>query len=192
MTSATKGRSEGSAATITSVSDRNWRQILSTNARASGSLVDAFVLADEASFCWNPLMKISQKLEYACRALSQLARQHDGKTLTRLEELSQREAVSANFLVQILNDLRRAGLVESRRGKTGGYLLHKSPDTISLRQIVEAVDPALLEHSVSNQGESGHGVQQAWTHVSNHFRQTLDDITLDSLANHQGGPMFYI
>ncbi len=137
-------------------------------------------------------MKISQKLEYACRALSQLAKQHDGKSLTRLEELAQREAVSANFLVQILNDLRRAGLIESRRGKTGGYLLHKKPGAITLRQIVEAVDPALLQHSVSGEGESGPAVQQAWKQVSSSFGEVLNRITLESIASQTGSPMFYI
>jgi len=137
-------------------------------------------------------MKISQKLEYACRALAQLAKQHDGKTLTRLEELAQREAISANFLVQILNDLRRAGLIESRRGKAGGYLLHKKPDAITLRQIVDAVDPSLLQYSVSTEGESGSAVQQAWKHVSTSFRQSLDEVTLESIASQSGSPMFYI
>lgn len=137
-------------------------------------------------------MKISQKLEYACRALSQLAKHHDGKSLTRLEELAQREAVSSNFLVQILNDLRRAGLIESRRGKTGGYLLARSPETISLRQIIDAVDPALLQCSVSNDGESGAAVRQAWMKASEALCGALDEITLASLAQQSGGPMFYI
>ncbi len=65
-------------------------------------------------------MRVSQKLEYACRAMAQLAKQADGKTITRLDEIAQREAVSSNFLVQILNDLRRSGLVTSKRGKFGG------------------------------------------------------------------------
>jgi len=137
-------------------------------------------------------MKISQKLEYACRALAQLARQHDGKTLTRLEQLAQREDVSANFLVQILNDLRRSGLVESRRGKSGGYLLARPAQEITLRQVVEAVDPALLQCSVTPDGESGHGVRQAWTGVSEALCRTLDGCTIASIAQQSGGPMFYI
>ncbi len=90
-------------------------------------------------------MKISQKLEYACRALAQLAKSYDGKTLSRLDELAQREAVSANFLVQILNDLRRAGIIESRRGAHGGYILSRPAEKITLRQIVDAVGPSLLQ-----------------------------------------------
>jgi Rrf2 family protein len=137
-------------------------------------------------------MKISQKLEYACRAMAQLAKYHDGRTLTRLEDLAQREAVSGNFLVQILNDLRRAGLIESRRGKAGGYLLGRAADKISLRQVVEAVDPTLLQLSTTSEGESGQGVRRAWQQVSSSLLLSLDGITVESLASKQSDPMFYI
>ena len=137
-------------------------------------------------------MRISQKLEYACRALAQLAKRHDGRTITRLEELAQREAVSANFLVQILNDLRRGGLVASRRGKAGGYLLAKQPGSINLAEIADAVDPSLLPNSVSNDGESGPAVCEAWAAVSQSLRAKLASITLEQLAHSSGGPMFYI
>lgn len=137
-------------------------------------------------------MKISQKLEYACRAMAQLAKYHDGRTLTRLEDLAQREAVSGNFLVQILNDLRRANLIESRRGKAGGYLLARASAQITLRQVVEAVDPALLQCSVTRGGDSGQSVQRAWEQISAGLQQSLDQITLESIANCQGDPMFYI
>ena len=131
-------------------------------------------------------------MEYACRALAQLARRHDGRTLTRLEELAQREDVSANFLVQILNDLRRAGLVASRRGQSGGYLLARAPEGMTLRQVVEAVDPALLQCSVAGAGESGNAVRQAWGRISAILCSELDQITVASLASDQGGAMFYI
>jgi Rrf2 family cysteine metabolism transcriptional repressor len=137
-------------------------------------------------------MKISQKLEYACRAMAQLARCHDGRTLTRLEDLAQREAVSGNFLVQILNDLRRAGLIESRRGKAGGYLLARSSGQITLRQVVEAVDPSVLQCSVTREGDSGQAIHRAWDQVSQGLQQSLDQITVESLAANSGAPMFYI
>lgn len=124
--------------------------------------------------------------------MAQLARHHDGRTLTRLEDLAQREAVSANFLVQILNDLRRAGLIDSRRGKTGGYLLARGPESITLRQVVEAVDPSLLQCGVAREGESGQAVRLAWEQVSLGLQQALDAITLETLASTSGGPMFYI
>lgn len=124
--------------------------------------------------------------------MAQLAKYHDGRTLTRLEDLAQREAVSGNFLVQILNDLRRAGLIESRRGKAGGYLLGRSSNLITLRQIVEAVDPSLLQRSVTREGDSGQGVQRAWDEISSNLQNAMDGITLEGMANKLGDPMFYI
>lgn len=124
--------------------------------------------------------------------MAQLAKRHDGRTITRLEELAQREAVSANFLVQILNDLRRAGLVESRRGKSGGYLLARKPDTIHLREIVEAVEPSLLSFSTHTEGESGATVRAAWEVVALELRNHLERISLLQLAEKTEAPMFYI
>ena len=137
-------------------------------------------------------MRISQKLEYACRALAQLAKRHDGRTITRLDELAQREAISGNFLVQILNDLRRGGLVESRRGKAGGYLLAKPPSDITLADIADAVDPALLPNSVGSDGESGPAVHAVWDQISEKLHQHLASVTLDQLTQSAGEPMFYI
>jgi Rrf2 family cysteine metabolism transcriptional repressor len=137
-------------------------------------------------------MRISQKLDYACRAMAQLAKRHDGRTITRLDELAQREAVSANFLVQILNDLRRAGLVESRRGKSGGYLLARKADSITLREIVDAVEPSLLSFSTRTEGDSGASVRAAWESVALELRDHLERITLGKLAERGDAPMFYI
>jgi Rrf2 family iron-sulfur cluster assembly transcriptional regulator len=137
-------------------------------------------------------MKISQKLEYACRALTQLAKHHDGRTLTRLDDLAQREAISRSFLLQILNDLRRGGLVESCRGSAGGYLLARPAETISLRQVVEAVDPALLQNSVAPDGESGPAIQAVWEKISLDWCQALDQITLENICAGQSPPMFFI
>ena len=106
--------------------------------------------------------------------------------------MAQREAVSGNFLVQILNDLRRAGLIDSRRGKAGGYLLARPANTITLRQVVEAVDPILLQCGVSTEGESGAAVRVAWEKVSENLRDTLDRISLDTMVSGQSAPMFYI
>ncbi len=124
--------------------------------------------------------------------MAQLAKYHDGRTLTRLEDLAQREAVSGNFLVQILNDLRRAGLIESRRGKAGGYLLGRPADQITLRQVVEAVDPTLLQLSTTSEGESGQGVRRAWEQVSSSLLVALDAVTVESISTTPGDPMFYI
>lgn len=94
--------------------------------------------------------------------------------------------------MQILNDLRRAGLIESRRGQAGGYLLGRAPDTITLRQVVDAVDPSLLQCSVAREGESGQSVRNAWEEVSATLQQAVEKITMENLASSPGGSMFYI
>ena len=141
-------------------------------------------------FVLHLFVRISQKLEYACRAMVQLARRHDGQTLTRLDELAQREAVSANFLVQILNDLKRDGLIESKRGKAGGYLLARAPRDISFFDIAQAVESGMLRQSISTDGESGSSVKTAWEQASNALHKELKSITLDTLGPQS--PMFYI
>ena len=124
--------------------------------------------------------------------MAQLAKRHDGRTITRLDDLAQREAVSANFLVQILNDLRRAGLVESRRGTSGGYLLARKPDSIQLREIVEAVEPTLLSFSTRTEGDSGVSVRAAWEKVAAELKAHLERVTLQQMADKSEAPMFYI
>ncbi len=120
----------------------------------------------------------------------QLARHHDGQTLTRLDDLAQREAVSANFLVQILNDLKRSNLIISKRGKTGGYLLARDPREISLLHITQAVEPGMLTPNTADEGESGRAVGQAWEQTGQTLAGELGRITMDTLCTQS--PMFYI
>lgn len=124
--------------------------------------------------------------------MTQLAKHADGKTITRLDEIAQREAISANFLVQILNDLRRSGLVTSKRGKFGGYLLSGKPEDITLYDIVQSVEPTLLEDTTTSEGESGASVSKAWSTTSDALAKNLKSTKLDKLANTDDGPMFYI
>lgn len=137
-------------------------------------------------------MRVSQKLEYACRAMAQLAKQADGKTITRLDEIAQREDISSNFLVQILNDLRRSGLVTSKRGKHGGYLLPGKPEEITLYDIVQSVEPNLLDDTTVTEGDSGSGVNKAWQEAGKAFSEHLKKTKLSALIEEEDTPMFYI
>ncbi len=137
-------------------------------------------------------MRISQKLEYACRAVIQLAKHYDGKSSLRLDDLASREHVSATFLVQILSDLKQANLVISRRGKSGGYLISNHPSEITLSQIINAVDPQLLEEPSLGEGESGRVLHQVWLDLNSTLNETLGKTTLEQLANQPGEPMWFI
>ena len=97
-------------------------------------------------------MKLSHKLEYACRVLAQLGRSYGQEKLAHIDRLAEAEAIPANYLVQILNELRTSGLITSKRGKQGGYALAHEPGKISLAQIIHAVDSELLERSFDTDG----------------------------------------
>ena len=85
-------------------------------------------------------MKLSVKVDYACRVLAQMAKYHGTSELAQIELLAEVEAVPANYLVQILSELRNGGIIISRRGKQGGYALARSPDDITLYDIVKLIE----------------------------------------------------
>ena len=66
------------------------------------------------------LMKSSIKADYACRAMEVLALHHPGVEPLCIEEIAKQRSIPANYLVQILLELKRNGLIKSRRGKDGG------------------------------------------------------------------------
>ncbi|MGE9292145.1 MAG: RrF2 family transcriptional regulator [Puniceicoccales bacterium] len=136
-------------------------------------------------------MKISLKVEYACRVLAQLARSHGNQQLAHIEELAQAEDIPANYLVQILNELRNGGLITSRRGKQGGYALAQGPSEISLYDIIRIVDAEMLENSVSANGQSGQAVQGIWAEIGDTFAERTKNIPLSDMVA-ETGPMYYI
>jgi Rrf2 family transcriptional regulator, cysteine metabolism repressor len=137
-------------------------------------------------------VKLSVKVDYACRVLAQLARHHEEGRLAHIEELAEIEAVPANYLVQILSELRNGGLITSRRGKQGGYLLARAPDKITLYDIVRLIEGGLLELSGSAAGQSGRRVQQVWREVRSAFEAKCRSYTLDKLMAKGPGEMYYI
>ena len=137
-------------------------------------------------------MKISRKLEYACRVLAQLGRHQGQGSLVHIDCLAQAESIPSNYLVQILNELRTKGLISSKRGKQGGYALAKTPEQITLLAIVEAVDSELLKASYESVGESGFKVSETWDSVRLKLVDSLSKITLDSIIEKNDSKMYYI
>ena len=138
-------------------------------------------------------MKLSHKLEYACRVLAQLGRTYGQDKLAHIETLATAEVIPANYLVQILNELRGAGLIVSKRGKQGGYALARAPRKISLTQIVEAVDGELLERNFEDSGHSGARVASIWSDVGECFEAKVRAYTLeDFIVKDAEVEMYYI
>ena len=137
-------------------------------------------------------MKLSVKVDYACRVLAQLARHHGEERLAHIEELAEIEAVPANYLVQILSELRNGGLITSRRGKRGGYTLARPPDKITLYDIVKLIEGDHLELSRNADGQSGKRVQQVWREVRAALEAKYKSYTLDLLVPRGPSEMYYI
>lgn len=137
-------------------------------------------------------MKITVKLEYACRIMCELARQHAEARPVPIDELSRAEAVPANFLAQILVELRNGKLVVSRRGVQGGFLLARPPDTISLADIVRVIEGGIVGLSGNHEGRSGRRLKRAWTEIGLAAEDKAATFTLDVLANTVEAGMYYI
>src|SRR6185295_8199871 len=87
-------------------------------------------------------MKFSKKSEYGLRALRELTAQY-GKKLLQRQDIAKRQHIPIEFLEQILLALKNAGLLSSKRGIGGGYSLIKSPDQITLGQVIRILDGPL-------------------------------------------------
>jgi Rrf2 family protein len=82
---------------------------------------------------------ISQKAKYAFKALFRLAEVPPGEALS-IEEIARADAIPQKFLEHILLDLKRKGLVASRRGRAGGYMLIKQPHEMTIGSVLRAID----------------------------------------------------
>ncbi len=86
---------------------------------------------------------VSQKCQYAVRAIFELARRHGGGPV-RIGDISKAQAIPSRFLEVILGQLRQAGFVQSRRGAAGGYILARQPSQITVGEIVKFVEGPLV------------------------------------------------
>ena len=87
-------------------------------------------------------MKLSLRGEYALRALLVLGLNYK-QSVIRIQTISQQQNIPKRFLEQILNDLKSAGLVESKRGVAGGYRLARRPEEISIAAVIRHIEGAL-------------------------------------------------
>jgi Rrf2 family cysteine metabolism transcriptional repressor len=144
-------------------------------------------------------VKISAKTEYACIAMLELAAQYKSGEPVRIRRIAERHGVPPRFLVQILLQLKGAGLVTSVRGAAGGYQLVSPPEEISLGRIMDVIDGLLDEEgqqtSASPDSPAVRVLMQAWKEVAAAQRKMLDAMTLADLlekAAQQGGQMYHI
>jgi Rrf2 family protein len=130
---------------------------------------------------------ISARVDYAVRAMLILAEADAaGSGPVSIEVLSTRQALPRKFLEAIFADLRRAGLVLSRRGARGGYVLSRSRGEISIGDVFRAVDGPLAEvrglrpHETEYHGVAEH-LPRLWVAVRASLREVLDGTSLEDL-----------
>jgi Rrf2 family iron-sulfur cluster assembly transcriptional regulator len=132
---------------------------------------------------------VSTRGDYACRALLSLALHADEPGPTAVRDIAERTGLPQPYLEQILLALKGAGLVRSKRGVGGGYVLAKSPEDIRLSEIISAVDgPITLgdfgkPHQEGACDHEGQCVLLAiWDVAAQHMREHLESYTLASIA----------
>ena len=134
-------------------------------------------------------MKVSTRGDYASRALLSLALHDDGARPTSVRDIADRTGLPQPYLEQILLALKGAGLVRSKRGVGGGYVLAREPEAISLSQIVSAVEGPIVAGDFGEPHQNGacdHEGQcvllSVWAEVGEHMRTHLDSFSLADMV----------
>jgi len=136
---------------------------------------------------------ISAKAEYAMRALLTLAAEPSGSMTA--ERLATAQSMPVRFLENILLDLRRGGLVTSRRGAERGYRLARAPSDITAADVLRLIDGPLAEvrgarpETTVYEGPAAH-LQQVWVAARSSLRSVLEAVTLaDIVEGHFSRPV---
>jgi len=136
----------------------------------------------------NPV-RISTRGDYACRALLSLALHADESGPTSVRDIAERTALPQPYLEQILLALKGAGLVRSKRGVGGGYVLARDPADIKLSEIVSAVEGPITLGDFGQPHQDGacdHEGQCVllgiWHQAGEHMRAYLEGFTLAGIA----------
>ena len=124
-------------------------------------------------------MKISAKIDYACRALLELSLHWPNQEPLQVEQIAQRQRIPVKFLTQILIHLKQVGYVESVRGKKGGYLLRKLPREIKLNNIMEKFQDA----NNSRDEKSNPIFSPIWREVNQEFLKIMEKFNFEDICN---------
>ena len=135
-------------------------------------------------------MKVSTRGDYASRALLSLALQPEDSGPTSVRDIAERTGLPQPYLEQILLALKGAGIVRSKRGVGGGYVLARAPKEIALSEILSAVDGPIVAGDFGaphTNGACDHEGQcvllSIWADVGEHMRRYLGAVTLADIVS---------
>jgi Rrf2 family protein len=129
-------------------------------------------------------MRVSAKAEYACFAMLELAAYYGEKQPVRVKAIADAHGIPQRFLVQILLQLKGAGLVQSVRGASGGYQLARAPQYISLADIIRTIDsklPGRSNAATDDESPTVHAVRAVWDEIQREEQRRLETCTLAEL-----------
>ncbi|HKG03268.1 MAG TPA: Rrf2 family transcriptional regulator [Conexibacter sp.] len=132
-------------------------------------------------------MRISAKVDYALRALAELAVAEEGG-YRKTEQIAEAQDIPAKFLGNILQELRRAGLVESQRGAEGGHRLARPATAITVADVIRIVDGPLgavagqAPEDTAYRGAAAH-LRETWVATRASLRQVLEQVTVAQIAS---------
>lgn len=131
-------------------------------------------------------MRISAKAEYACVAMLELAANYAAPQPLPIKAIAEAQEIPQNFLVQILLQLKTAGLVVSVRGAAGGYQLARPPEAIALADVINAIDDrAATPRSALTKGRRSPAVGvllSIWQEVQAEEQRALQRVTLSEMV----------
>jgi Rrf2 family protein len=131
-------------------------------------------------------VRVSAKGEYAIRALLDLAL-HEGETLSPIQDIAARQRIPQRYLEQVLLQLKRVGLLQSKRGSAGGYRLGRSPERITVGDVLRAVEGApegadvVRQRGRSTAGDPAAELSDLWREVADAVAAVVDRVTLEDL-----------
>ncbi|MDA8240768.1 MAG: Rrf2 family transcriptional regulator [Nitrospiraceae bacterium] len=131
------------------------------------------------------MLRLSTKGQYGVRAMYEIARGYNRGPIT-IKEISERQDVSVAYLEQILNTLRKAGIISSVKGPGGGYVLGRDPDNISIGAILRELEGPVAITSCLDPKEGCMRVEGCVTHLlwkalGENIEAFLDKMTLRDL-----------
>jgi len=135
-------------------------------------------------------MRLSTKSRYGLRALFDMA-YHAGSLPAQIKDISRRQNISPRYLEQIFQDLKKAGLLKSRRGPQGGYILARKPHEISVMDIIHATEGEMALVDCVKEGKNRKTscefdnqciTQQVWAEASRKLNEYLGTVTLKELC----------
>ena len=134
-------------------------------------------------------MKLSTKSTYGLRAMLSVALRGGGGAVS-IADISKKEGISIAYLEQLLNKLRRSGLIESIRGPRGGYVLSRSASDITVADIVRTLEGSIYPVHCATAGSKGVSCKKGkscvpkivWNKLAKAINDCLESVTLEDLC----------